>query len=264
MAGYLRARRRPRPRLVRRRVSPGVDRGPGRIHRGGLLGQHHAEVQAPVERRRHRQPGCLPPHAVGPQATDPSSVSISRGWMRLRDRGMGSMPRTRPSPIHHSTCTPGVTAHANNTSAPTPDHVADSAREPATCTAHPWSAGSAYVPLCASYWGTYSGSRGSRLVPWNRFLRRASTSSGSASVTLVLDPRTWLSRFNALPPSSWFRFEPIWAVGLDRIVAVSVVDCDQVWVVESGSSMFPARRVVAVDGVKSGFAERDGELPLKI
>jgi len=120
------------------------------------------------------------------------------------------------------------------------------------------------VPLCASYWGTYSGSRGSRLVPWNRFLRRASTSSGSASVTLVLDPRTWLSRFNALPPSSWFRFEPIWAVGLDRIVAVSVVDCDQVWVVESGSSMFPARRVVAVDGVKSGFAERDGELPLKI
>jgi len=57
---------------------------------------------------------------------------------------------------------------------------------------------------------------------------------------------------------------PIWAVRLDRIVAVSVVDCDQVWIVESGSSMFPARRVVAVDGVQSGFAERDRELPLKI
>ena len=42
------------------------------------------------------------------------------------------------------------------------------------------------------------------------------------------------------------------------------VDCDEVCVVESGSSMFPARRVVAIGGVQSGFAERDRELPLRI
>ncbi len=102
VAGHLRARRRPRTRAVRRRVSPGVDPRPGRIHRGGLPRGFHGEgLQIPIERRGHRRPGCLPPHAVELEETDPSSVATSWGSVRAQD-AKGSMARTRPSPIERT------------------------------------------------------------------------------------------------------------------------------------------------------------------